>query len=311
MDVLGRIKNSIKRNDESAIDTLLFISKIESLKQDNKDSKLFDSVAQMVRNFYESKYKTPYSKEAQSLYEYIGKEIDKDFYNLNEINVENYELLTNKIVKRMKQIKGSSCSFDYKFNSLILLYEYLRELSPEDNNEDSKEATILLGKMLCRKAFINIVRLVFLSYPFWLPNVVSHFIETFKGTPKELIYFSLITATAYLIVFYTAFLYIYLKGIFKKFASFALITGLIYASIIIPNFIIDIKTDISKYPEEVVVIDAVTQSSAKNIKYATVKRIDGQKETLLFHSDLGLEYNKTYNIKYNKSKIIVSAEEIQ
>lgn len=308
MDILERIKNSIKRNDESAVDTLLFICKIESLKQNDKNSNLFNSVAQMVKNFYKSKYKTPYSKEAQSLYGYIGKEIDKNFYDLDEIDIKSHELLTDKIVRRMKQIKDSSCSFDYKFNSLVILYEYLRELGPENNIE----ANILLGKMVCKKVAIDMLLFIFFSYPFWLPNIVFYFTKIYDGTPKELIYISLIMKIVHLTVFGTAFLYIYLKGIFKKLTSFVLVTGLIYASTIVPAYIEDIKLDISQYPEEKVIVSSVTQSPTnKDMKIVVVKREDGQEETLLFHTDLGLEYNKTYNIKYNKTKIIVGAEEIK
>lgn len=308
MDVLQMIKKSIKKNDESAVDTLLFISKIESLKKDNKGSNLFDSVAQLVKGFYQSKYKTPYSKEAKSLYGYIGKEIDQVFYNPNEVDARGHELLTDKIVKRMQQIKESSCSFDYKFNSLILLYEYLRELSPEDN----VEANILLGKMLCKKVIMKLLLFIFLSYPLWLPDIVSHFTEMVKGTPKELIYISLIMKIVYLIVFGTALLYIYFKGILKKLASFVLVTFLIYTGIVIPNYIIDIKTDISQYHEETVVFDSITQSTDnKDAKYVVVKHDNGQKETLMFHSDMGLESKKTYTIKYNKTGIIVNATEVE
>jgi hypothetical protein len=308
MDVLRKIKKSIKKNDESAVDTLLFISKIESLKQDKKDSNLFDSVAQLVKGFYQSKYKIPYSKEAKSLYGYIGKEIDQVFYNLNEIDAKGHELLTDKIVKRMQQIKESSCSFDYKFNSLVLLYEYLKELSPENN----VEANILLGKMLCKKAVMKVLFFLFLSYSLWLPDVVSHFTEMVNGTPKELIYVSLIMKIVNLIVFGTAFLYIYFKGILKKLASFVLVTLLIYTSITVPNYVIDIKTDISQYHEETVVFDSITQSNNnKDAKCVVVKHDNGQKETLMFHSDMGLESKKTYTIKYNKTGIIVSATEVE
>lgn len=308
MDVLQMIKKSIKKNDESAVDTLLFISKIESLKKDNKGSNLFDSVAQLVKGFYQSKYKIPYSKEAKSLYGYIGKEIDQVFYNPNEIDARGHELLTDKIVKRMQQVKESSCSFDYKFNSLVLLYVYLKELSPEDN----EEANILLGKMVCKKVVMNALFFLFLSYALWLPDVVSHFMEMVNGTPKELIYASLIMKIVNLIVFGTALLYIHFKGILKKFASFILVTLLIYTSIIVPNYVIDIKTDISQYHEETVVFDTITQSTDnKDAKYVVVKHNDGQKETLMFHSDMGLESKKTYTIKYNKTGIIVNATEVE
>lgn len=308
MDVLQMIKKSIKKNDESAVDTLLFISKIESLKKDNKGSNLFDSVAQLVKGFYQSKYKIPYSKEAKSLYGYIGKEINQVFYNPNEIDVRGHELLTDKIVKRMQQVKESSCSFDYKFNSLVLLYMYLKELSPEDN----EEANILLGKMVCKKVVMNALFFLFLSYALWLPDVVSHFMGMVNGTPKELIYASLIMKIVNLIVFGTALLYIHFKGILKKFASFILVTLLIYTSIIVPNYVIDIKTDISQYYEETVVFDTITQSTDnKDAKYVVVKHNDGQKETLMFHSDMGLESKKTYTIKYNKTGIIVSATEVE
>lgn len=308
MDVLQMIKKSIKKNDESAVDTLLFISKIESLKKDNKGSNLFDSVAQLVKGFYQSKYKIPYSKEAKSLYGYIGKEIDQVFYNPNEIDARGHELLTDKIVKRMQQVKESSCSFDYKFNSLVLLYVYLKELSPEDN----EEANILLGKMVCKKVVMNALFFLFLSYALWLPDVVSHFMGMVNGTPKELIYASLIMKIVNLIVFGTALLYIHFKGILKKFASFILVTLLIYTSIIVPNYVIDIKTDISQYHEETVVFDTITQSTDnKDAKYVVVKHNDGQKETLMFHSDMGLESKKTYTIKYNKTGIIVSATEVE
>lgn len=302
------IKKSIKKNDESAVDTLLFISKIESLKKDNKGSNLFNSVAQLVKGFYQSKYKIPYSKEAKSLYGYIGKEIDQVFYNPNEIDARGHELLTDKIVKRMQQVKESSCSFDYKFNSLVLLYAYLKELSPEDN----EEANILLGKMVCKKVVINTLFFLFLSYALWLPDVVSHFMGMVNGTPKELIYTSLIMKIVNLIVFGTALLYIHFKGILKKFTSFILVTLLIYTSIIVPNYVIDIKTDISQYHEETVVFDTITQSTNnKDAKYVVVKHNDGQKETLMFHSDMGLESKKTYTIKYNKTGIIVSATEVK
>ena len=302
------IKKSIKKNDESAVDTLLFISKIESLKKDNKGSNLFDSVAQLVKGFYQSKYKIPYSKEAKSLYGYIGKEIDQVFYNPNEIDARGHELLTDKIVKRMQQVKESSCSFDYKFNSLVLLYAYLKELSPEDN----EEANILLGKMVCKKVVINTLFFLFLSYALWLPDVVSHFMGMVNGTPKELIYTSLIMKIVNLIVFGTALLYIHFKGILKKFTSFILVTLLIYTSIIVPNYVIDIKTDISQYHEETVVFDTITQSTNnKDAKYVVVKHNDGQKETLMFHSDMGLESKKTYTIKYNKTGIIVNATEVE
>lgn len=308
MDVLQMIKKSIKKNDESAVDTLLFISKIESLKKDNKGSNLFDSVAQLVKGFYQSKYKIPYSKEAKSLYGYIGKEIDQVFYNPNEIDARGHELLTDKIVKRMQQVKESSCSFDYKFNSLVLLYAYLKELSPEDN----EEANILLGKMVCKKVVINTLFFLFLSYALWLPDVVSHFMGMVNGTPKELIYTSLIMKIVNLIVFGTALLYIHFKGILKKFTSFILVTLLIYTSIIVPNYVIDIKTDISQYHEETVVFDTITQSTNnKDAKYVVVKHNDGQKETLMFHSDMGLESKKTYTIKYNKTGIIVNATEVE
>lgn len=308
MDVLQMIKKSIKKNDESAVDTLLFISKIESLKKDNKGSNLFDSVAQLVKGFYQSKYKIPYSKEAKSLYGYIGKEIDQVFYNPNEIDARGHELLTDKIVKRMQQVKESSCSFDYKFNSLVLLYVYLKELSPEDN----EEANILLGKMVCKKVVMNALFFLFLSYALWLPDVVSHFMGMVNGTPKELIYASLIMKIVNLIVFGTALLYIHFKGILKKFASFILVTLLIYTSIIVPNYVIDIKTDISQYHEETVVFDTITQSTDnKDAKYVVVKHNDGQKETLMFHSDMGLESKKTYTIKYNKTGIIVNATEVE
>lgn len=308
MDVLQMIKKSIKKNDESAVDTLLFISKIESLKKDNKGSNLFDSVAQLVKGFYQSKYKIPYSKEAKSLYGYIGKEIDQVFYNPNEIDARGHELLTDKIVKRMQQVKESSCSFDYKFNSLVLLYVYLKELSPEDN----EEANILLGKMVCKKVVMNALFFLFLSYALWLPDVVSHFMGMVNGTPKELIYASLIMKIVNLIVFGTALLYIHFKEILKKFASFILVTLLIYTSIIVPNYVIDIKTDISQYHEETVVFDTITQSTDnKDAKYVVVKHNDGQKETLMFHSDMGLESKKTYTIKYNKTGIIVSATEVE
>lgn len=302
------IKKSIKKNDESAVDTLLFISKIESLKKDNKGSNLFNSVAQLVKGFYQSKYKIPYSKEAKSLYGYIGKEIDQVFYNPNEIDARGHELLTDKIVKRMQQVKESSCSFDYKFNSLVLLYAYLKELSPEDN----EEANILLGKMVCKKVVINTLFFLFLSYALWLPDVVSHFMGMVNGTPKELIYTSLIMKIVNLIVFGTALLYIHFKGILKKFTFFILVTLLIYTSIIVPNYVIDIKTDISQYHEETVVFDTITQSTNnKDAKYVVVKHNDGQKETLMFHSDMGLESKKTYTIKYNKTGIIVSATEVK
>jgi len=307
MDVLQKVKIAIKKGNDSTIDTLLFISKIESLRQNNKDTKLFDSAVLMIKDFYKSKYKAPYSKEAKSLYGYIGKEIDQHFYNLHEIDLDNHELLTDKIIKRMKQIKNSSCSFNYKFNSLILLYEYLKELNPLENNS---EANTILGKMIFKKAIINLTLLLFISYPFWLPNVVSSFIRTFKGIPKQPIYYSLIMEVTSLVVFGTAFLYLYFKEIFKKLMSFILITGLIYTSIVIPNYINDITTDISKYPEETVTFQSIFQlPNDKNIKRAIIKRDNHEEETLLFDSGLELESNKTYNIKYNKTKIIVSAKE--
>ena len=92
--------------------------------------------------------------------------------------------MTDKIVRRMKQIKDSSCSFDYKFNSLVILYEYLRELGPENNIE----ANILLGKMVCKKVAIDMLLFIFFL-PILLPNIVFYFAKIYDGTPKEHIYF--------------------------------------------------------------------------------------------------------------------------
>lgn len=312
MDLVQKMQLAIKNNDESTIDTLLFISKIESLKSDKNDnnpSYLFNSIQTMVKDFYKSKYKIPYSKEAVSLYGYIGKEIDKEFYNLNEINLENRELLTDKIIKRMKQIKNSSCSFEYKFNSLILLHDYLEELSPLENHI---EADVLLRKMICKKILMNIIMLFFFSLPLWLPNVTYHLVDAVDGHPKELIYYSLMMKVVNLLVYGTAFLFLHFKGIFKKQMIYALVTLFVFTSLTVPNYITDIQTPISQYTEETVKFYSITQSpNNKEAKFAVIEREKGQKESYLFHTDLALDSSKTYTIKYNKTNIVVEANEVQ
>lgn len=312
MDLLHDLKKAIYDNDDSTIDTLLYISKIETLKNNtsHNGSLLFDRVESMVKDFYSKKYKMPYSKEAALLYGYIGKEIDKEFYDLNEISFESRELLTDKIMKRMKQIKNSSCSFDYKLKALLLLNIYLEELSP---TESHWEANVMLGKMVFKKILIRLLFLLFLSFPFWLPNLAFGWLEAVEGTPKELIYHGAITTVCAVLVFGTALVYIHLKGLVKKETGILFLTAfVVFSSMLFHDYMVDIRTDIAHFREETVVFQRVIQSpNHKNSRYAVAKREDGSKETLTFHSDLDLESGKQYTIKYNQTRIIVEARDAE
>ena len=312
MDLLQDLQRAIRNDDDSTVDTLLFISKIETLLNGQNSqgrSTLFYKAESMVKDFYSKKYQNPYSKEAILLYGYMGKEVDKEFYNLNEITAEDRELLTDKIIKRMKQIKNSACSFEYKFNSLVLLYMYLQELNPEKRYP---EAMVMLGKMLAKKILIRSLFLLLLSFPFWLPSVAQRLFEATKGTPKELIYHGAVQTASIFLVMGTALVYLHLKEFVKReWNIFVLIMFFIISSATLFDYVTDINTDISRFRKETVTLEHISPSlDNKNRKYAVIELADGSKQKLMFHTNLDLETNRKYVVRYNRTGIIVEAEEL-
>lgn len=308
MDWLKILQQAINNDEDGAIDALLFITKIETLKEDSTQS-VFNKAKSMVKNFYNRKYNNPYSKDAILLYSYIGKEIDKEFYNLNEITIEDDELITDKIIRRMKEIRNSACSLDYKWNSLIFLNMYLKELSPNDFHP---EAGKMVVRLYLRNLAIKLFNVFLLALAIWLPKVVYYLFEKTKGNPKELIYHEAIKAGTVIIILGTIILYTYLTEFcHKKGKTFMVISFLIFSIILTKDYIVDIRTDIKDYPSEIITIENIVQAEKDgNVVKVVVKLEDESKKELISHSNLGLEYDKKYIIKYNKSNIIIDAEEI-
>lgn len=296
-DILERLENAIQQGDESTIDALLFISKIEKLKDSKFD---YERICLQVINYYKNKYNTIYTENIAFLYKFMDKKI-KSFYDKNDVVLKNEELITDKVIERIRMIKASKCSTIYKIRYIKILKNYLKQLNPLMNISEINKTIKRIKQNFYSKVGIVLFLII---CPFFLPFIYHLIQGSFIGNIKYPI-IDFLTYNAIIYVFtmaiYTA-LFLFDSIITKGIAKFLIIFTTVGFIFNVSPMVYDLKSPIENFKTETVQFKSVEEHS--NMSKFRIGQVDEQKE-LIFDKSLELETNTKYTITYGKSNIAI------
>lgn len=294
MELFEELNKSIEKKNNGAIDALMFIAKIETNRNKNFNYQDF-------KNNIGIHYKT-YTKEHFEIYK---EESLFKFFQLEEGNLEDGELFTDKIEKQIVRINLSVGNDKYKSAYIKMLKKYAENLgipsanaAKFNNSQKVKNALIFATSILFLIVLVGTV---------WIRNNYE-----VNPNPKEaLIYITVFTLfPGFSLLLITNFAA--LTATYKRFVLPILLI-LLVGFLSISLFFIPALTDPTNYTyKDTVVVKSIRNlKDNSNIKVLIIKEISGKEITLYAHKSLGFQVGKTYTVKgYKQINVITMADEL-
>jgi len=294
MILFDELQKSIHKKNNGAIDALMFIAKIESIR--NKQFN-YQDFKNKVGNYY-----TASTREHFEIYKEEGL---TKFYQLDESKLSDGEFYLDIIEKQISKIELSVTSPKYKTSYVKMLMKYSDFIGTPSKNAEKfmKHEKIVLSLIIINALLF----LTILAGTVWVRNSYQS-----GGTPEEVL--------TYIMTFLgfpgiSALLiasFIHLTSIKKQYSKPVLIILLVGFMIFAAPFFPALSNpEDYTYNKTIVVksIDILKENG--NIKTLKIDEISGNETTIYAHKSLNLQVGKTYSVKgYKTINIVVIADEI-
>lgn len=287
MQLFQELDKAIKRKNNGAIDALMFISKIEQIKNNKFNHQEF-------KNKISTFYKEP-SKQHYQIYE----SDPSLFYRMEELSANEKELFVEKIENHLSKINLKVENIFYKIAYFRTVNKYLKQIGI-----DSK---VFKKIMLFQYLRLFMLGLIIVAASF----IVNHTINTAANsdlvkTPYEIINYiftySLFKSVMTLLIAWGFFLIFPRRSLLAAYTLFITLLIVGASSSVVFYYNDEPKIMIAQI-DEVRILE-----KNNNIKKVTFD-LNGKTHTYYTHKNLNLIKNGEYRLKYNeKLGVIVGAE---
>ncbi|QUH22221.1 hypothetical protein [Alkaliphilus sp. B6464] len=299
MDINKNLKVAISKKQDGIIDSLLFISKIEKKKNEKFD---YNEIKNIVQEYYA--LQCSYSLS----FLYSEDELENNlFYNLSEVELNDGELITDRIKNRINSIKNINVDTKYKKEAIGILKEYLKEISI---NESTLEVEQIAIKYFLKDLLSSALFLAFLISPLII-YLLKNTIPSIDSSPKSVYLHLMLQIIGFSGLLFLGHVVLLLKGYVKRYATYMIIfsfSGLLYLGVLGQQYV---NTTGYNFNEKVEVISVNNYKENSEIKTITYK-IKNKEKIMIAHKGLGIKSNSKYKISGHKfTGVILEAEEIK